>query len=122
MTICLKISVYNWEDIRKYFLSKRVAEIRARILELRESGKYTDRELWEMYGMSDCTFYDLVRRAKDGSTAEDLKDRPCELPITEQAVRQLLSVIIENLRFQFRGLKCFLFSSFYLKIELSDNL
>jgi hypothetical protein len=29
-----------------------------------------------MYGMSDCTFYDLVKRAKAGSTAEDLKDRP----------------------------------------------
>jgi len=32
--------------------------------------------LWEMYGMSERTFYDLVERAKDGSTAEDLKDRP----------------------------------------------
>ena len=71
-----EISVYKWEDIRKYFSSERVAEIRAKILELRESGKYTDRELWEMYGISDCTFYDLVKRAKDGSTAEDLKDRP----------------------------------------------
>ena len=37
-----EISVYKWEDIRKYFPPERVAEIRAKILELRESGKYTD--------------------------------------------------------------------------------
>ena len=71
-----EIYVYKWEDIRKYFPPERVAGIRARILELRESGKYTDRELWEMYGMSERTFYDLVERAKDGSTTDDLKDRP----------------------------------------------
>lgn len=71
-----EINMYKWEDIRKYFPPERVAEIRAKILELRKSGKYTNRELWEMYGMSERTFYDLVERAKDGSTAEDLKDRP----------------------------------------------
>jgi len=70
-----EINVYKWEDIRKYFPPERVAGIRARILELRESGKYTDRELWEMYGMSERTFYDLVERAKEGSTTDDLKDR-----------------------------------------------
>ena len=70
-----EINVYKWEDIRKYFPPERVAEIRAKILELRESGKYTDRKLWEMYGMSERTLYDLVERAKDGSIAEDLKDR-----------------------------------------------
>ncbi len=53
-----------------------MAEIRAKILELRKSRKYSDRELWEMYGMSERTFYDLVERAKHGRTAEDLKDRP----------------------------------------------
>ncbi len=71
-----EINVYKWEDIRKYFPPERVAEIRVKILELRKSGKYTDRELWEMHGMSERTFYDLVERAKDGSTADDLKDRP----------------------------------------------
>jgi hypothetical protein len=71
-----EISVYKWENIRKYFPPESVAEIRAKILELRESGKYTDKELWEMYGMSERTFYYLVERAKDGSRAEDLKDRP----------------------------------------------
>jgi hypothetical protein len=29
-----------------------------------------------MYGMSERTFYYLVERAKNGSRAEDLKDRP----------------------------------------------
>ena len=40
-----EISVYKWEDILKYFPPEIVAEIRAKILELRESEKYTDREL-----------------------------------------------------------------------------
>src|SRR5674536_240952 len=71
-----EINMYKWEDIRKYFPPERVAEIRAKILELRKYGKYTDRELRKMYGMSERTFYDLVERAKDGSTAENLKDRP----------------------------------------------
>jgi len=71
-----EMNVYKWEDIRKYFPPEKVAEIRAKILELRESEKYADKELWEMYGMSERTFYDLVGRAKDGSTAEDLKDKP----------------------------------------------
>jgi len=69
-------NVYKWEDIRKYFPPERVAEIRSKILELRKSGKYSDRELWEMYGMSERTFYYLVERAKNGSRAEDLKDKP----------------------------------------------
>ena len=47
-----EINVYEWEDIRKYFPPERIAKIRGEILELRKSGKYTDRELWEMYGMS----------------------------------------------------------------------
>ena len=55
-----EIHVYKWEDIRKYFPPERVAEIRAKVLELRKSGKYTDRELWEMHGMSERTFYYLV--------------------------------------------------------------
>jgi transposase len=71
-----KISVYKWEEIRKYFPQEKVAGIRAKILELRESGKYTDNELCEMYGMSEHTFYELVEQTKDGSTAEDLKDKP----------------------------------------------
>ncbi len=71
-----EINVYEWEDIRKYFPPERIARIRAEILELRKSGKYTDEELWKMYGMSERTFYDLVARGKEGSTAEDLKDKP----------------------------------------------
>jgi transposase InsO family protein len=69
-------NVYKWEDIRKYFPPERIAEIRVEILELRKSGKYTDEELWKMYGMGERTFYDLVARTKEGSTAEDLKDKP----------------------------------------------
>lgn len=61
-----EINVYEWEDIRKYFPPERIAKIRSEILELRKSGKYTDEELWKMYGMSERTFYDLVARGKEG--------------------------------------------------------
>lgn len=71
-----KINVYKWEDIRKYFPPERVAEIRSEILELRKSGRYTDEELWKMYGMSERTFYDLVARGKERDTAKDLMDKP----------------------------------------------
>jgi len=71
-----EINVYEWEDIRKYFPPERIAKIRSEILELRKSGKYADKELWNMYGMSERTFYDLVARGKEGSTAQDLKDKP----------------------------------------------
>ena len=96
-----EISVYKWDDIRKYFPPERVAEIRAKILELRESGEYTDRELWEMYGMSDCTFYDLVKRAKDGSTAEDLKDRPSKpknpyRKLTDEDIAEIINLRLDD--------------------------
>ena len=96
-----EIYVYIWEDIQKYFPPERVTEIRAKILELRESGKYTDRELWEMYGMSDCTFYDLVKRAKDGSTAEDLKDRPSNpknpyRKLTDEDIAEIINLRLDD--------------------------
>ena len=43
-------------------------------------------------------------------------------PQPKQAVRQLLAVINEFLLFRFKGFKCFLFVTFYSKIELSDSL
>ncbi len=54
-----EINVYECEDIRKYFPPEKIAKIRAEILELQKSRKYTDEELWKKYGMSECTFYDL---------------------------------------------------------------
>ena len=71
-----EINVYKWEDIRKYFPPEKVAEIRSEILELRKSGRYTDEELWKMYGMSEHTFYDLVARGKERDTTKDLMDKP----------------------------------------------
>ncbi len=38
----IESSVYKWEQIRKYFPPERIAEFRADILKLRESGEYTD--------------------------------------------------------------------------------
>ncbi len=96
-----EIHVYKWEDIRKYFPPERVAEIRAKVLEPRKSGKYTDRELWEMHGMSECTFYYLVERAKDGSTAEDLKDRPSKpknpyRKLTDEDKAEIINLFLDD--------------------------
>ena len=96
-----EINVYKWEDIRKYFPPERVAEIRAKILERRKSGKYTDRELWEMYGMSERTFYDLVERAKHGRTAEYLKDRPSKpknpsRKLTDEDITEIINLRLDD--------------------------
>jgi hypothetical protein len=60
----IESSVYKWEQIRKYFPHERIAEFRADILKLRESGEYTDEKLWKKYGMSERAFYDLIGREK----------------------------------------------------------
>ena len=78
-----------------------MAEIRAKILELRKSGKYTDRELWEMYGMSERTSYYLVERAKDGSTEEDLKDRPSKpknpyRKLTDEDKAEIINLFLDD--------------------------
>ena len=96
-----EIYAYKWDDIRKYFPPERVAEIRAKILELRKSGKYTDRELWEIYGMSERTFYYLVERAKDGSRAEDLKDRPSKpknpyRKLTDEDKAEIINLFLDD--------------------------
>jgi len=43
----IESNVYKWEEIRKYFPPDRIAEFRADILKLRESGKDTDEKLWK---------------------------------------------------------------------------
>jgi transposase len=69
----MTLSVYCWEDVHLYFPQKVVEQYRKQIIEEWKSDKFKDREIWELYGMSESVFYDLVKRY---SKEEDLKDKP----------------------------------------------
>ena len=93
----IESNVYKWEEIRKYFPLGRIAEIRANILKLRKSGKYTDEELWKKYGMNERAFYDLIARQKESETIEDLRDRPSKphkphRKFTDEDLQEFLTV------------------------------
>jgi hypothetical protein len=95
-----EISVYKWEDIQKYFPPERWQKFELKSLNC-ESLENINRELWEMYGMSECTFYDLVKRAKDGSTAEDLKDRPSNpknpyRKLTDEDIAEIINLRLDD--------------------------
>lgn len=80
---------------------ERIAEIRADILKLRESGKYTDEELWKKYGMSERAFYDLIAREKEGNTIENLRDKPSKphnpyRKLTDEDVAEIVNLRTED--------------------------
>jgi Mor family transcriptional regulator len=58
----MTISVYRWEHIHRFFPPEIVEEYRKNIITEWESRKFTDREIWERYGMSENAFYDLIKR------------------------------------------------------------
>lgn len=71
----MTINIYRWEHIHRFFPPEIVEEYRKKIITEWESGKFTDREIWERYGMSENAFYDLIKRySKDKE--EGLKDKP----------------------------------------------
>lgn len=97
----IESSVYKWEEIRKYFPPERIAEIRADILKLRESGKYTDEELWKKYGMSERAFYDLIAREKEGNTIENLRDKTSKphnpyRKLTDEDIAEIVNLRMED--------------------------
>src|SRR5674536_376105 len=54
-----------------------------------------------MYGMSERTLYDLVERAKDGSIAEDLKDRSSKpknpyLKLTDEDKAEIINLRLDD--------------------------
>jgi len=97
----IESSVYKWEEIRKYFPSERIAEFRADILKLRESGKDTDEKLWKKYGMSERAFYDLVAREKEGNTIENLRDKSSKphnpyRKLMDEDISEIVNLRMEN--------------------------
>jgi transposase len=69
----MTLSVYSWEDVHRYFPQEIIEQYRKKIIEEWKSGRFKDREIWERYGMSENTFYDLIKRYSED---ESLKDKP----------------------------------------------
>jgi len=71
----MTLNVYCWDYIHRYFPPEIIEIYRMQIINERESGQFTDKEIWERYGMSESTFYDLIRRYSKENEAS-LKDKP----------------------------------------------
>lgn len=117
----IESNVYKWGEIRKHFPPERIAEIRADILELRKSGKYTDEELWKKYGMSERTFYDLIAREKEGNTIENLQDKSSKphkpyRKLTDEDIAEIVNIRTEDTN-RIESAKC----AFTETMEKSDN-
>jgi len=70
----MTISVYRWENIHRFFPPEIVEDYRKMIITEWEYRKFTDREIWERYGMSENAFYDLIKRYSK-QNEEGLKDK-----------------------------------------------
>lgn len=89
----MTISVYRWEHIHRFFPPEIVEEYRKNIITEWESRKFTDREIWERYGMSENAFYDLIKRYSK-EKEEGLKDKPSN---PKKPFRKLEQNDIENI-------------------------
>ncbi len=55
-------NVYSWDIIHRYFPPEQIEKYRQQILFDWKSGLFKNEEIWEKYGMSENTFYDLLKR------------------------------------------------------------
>lgn len=90
----MTISVYRWEHIHRFFPPEIVEEYREKIITEWESRKFTDREIWERYGMSENAFYDLIKRYSK-EKEKGLKDKPST---PKKPFRKLEQNDIESIR------------------------
>lgn len=58
-------NVYSWDFIHRYFPPEQVMRYRQQIINDWKSGLFKNEEIWEKYGMSENTFYDLLKRFSD---------------------------------------------------------
>ena|SRR3990172_7487342 len=72
----MTLSVYRWEDVHRYFPQEVIEQYKKKIIEERKSGKFKDREIWELYGMSENAFYDLIKRYSEEGNLKDKSSRP----------------------------------------------
>lgn len=86
---------YKWANIQRYFPQEKVARMRKQMCEERASGKYTDKELMQRYGMSKQTFYNTVKRYSDAKEDRDYMDRS---KAPKNPARKLKPEDIENIQ------------------------
>jgi len=98
----MTISVYRWEHIHLYFPPEVVEEFRKRIIMEWESKKFTDRDIWERYGMSENAFYDLIKRYSKEKKG-GLKDKPSNTKNPFNKLEQEDIEIIINKALEERG-------------------
>src|SRR5450756_2682103 len=55
-------NVYSWDIIHRYFPPEQIEKYRQQIINDWKSGLFKNEEIWEKYGMSENTFYDLLKR------------------------------------------------------------
>jgi transposase InsO family protein len=70
----MTLNVYCWDYIHRYFPPEIVELYRKQIIDERVSGLFTDKEIWERYGMSESTLYDFINRYSK-EKKESLKDK-----------------------------------------------
>jgi transposase InsO family protein len=70
----MALNVYSWEYIHRYFPPEVVERYRNQIINEWKSRQFKDKEIWERYGLSENSFYDLLKRYKNESE-EGLKDK-----------------------------------------------
>lgn len=66
-------NVYSWDIIHRYFPPGQIEKYRQHIINDWKSGLFKNEEIWEKYGMSENTFYDLLKRYSK-ENEEGLKD------------------------------------------------
>lgn len=71
----MTLNVYCWDYIHRYFPPEIIEKYRKEIIDERVSRHLTDKEIWERYGMSESTFYDLIKNYSKENEAS-LKDKP----------------------------------------------
>jgi hypothetical protein len=55
-------NVYNWDFIHRYFPQEQIEKYRQQIIYDWKSDLFNNEEIWGKYGMSENTFYDLIKR------------------------------------------------------------
>jgi Mor family transcriptional regulator len=58
----MTLNVYYWEYIHRYFPPEIIEKYNKQIIDEHVSGQFTDKEIWERYGMSESAFYELIKR------------------------------------------------------------
>ncbi len=69
-------SVFSWKYLHRKLSPEEVAKFRKQLIEEYRSGRFTNKELIERYGMSERTYYNTLKWYKNAIRLEDFMDKP----------------------------------------------